>query len=91
MCAFSKSNVAYKTESLRNEMVKLQVAIKRVGENWNDAVSYGIQSQHINNIVSTCNGINSVIVGLATQIEADFAKLEELRALSQSTATTGTI
>lgn len=73
-----KSQVAHRTDYLRPEMEKLQRAVKRVGENWNDVVAQGIQTTHINMIVGACNSINAELIGLATTLEADLARLDEL-------------
>ena len=86
-----KSDVARQMDILREEMQKLQQAIKRVSENWNDAVAQGIQTGHINNIVSSCNSINGTLMNLGLQIETDLIRLEELDMQSQRTASTGSL
>lgn len=86
-----KSDVARQMDILRDEMQKLQQAIKRVSENWNDAVAQGIQTGHINNIVSSCNSINGTLMNLGLQIETDLTRLEELEMQSQRTASTGSL
>lgn len=73
-----KSQTAYRTDNLRPEMEKLQRIIKRVGENWNDVVAQGIQTTQVNMIVSSCNSVNSVLMGLATNLNSDLIRLEEL-------------
>ena len=72
------SQTAHRTDCLRNEMMKLQSALKRIGENWNDVVAQGVQTTHINQIVSTCNSINSVLVGISASVDSDLARLKEL-------------
>ena len=80
-----KSQVAYRADNLRPEMEKLQRIIKRVGENWNDVVAQGIQTTQVNMIVSSCNSVNSVLMGLATNLNSDLMRLEELvKACGQS-------
>lgn len=79
------SQVARQTDRLRPEMEKLQSAIKRVSENWNDVVSQGIQTGHINMIIGSCNSINSELRGLSTSIESDLSRLEELSRIATST------
>ncbi len=69
--------VASRTDRLRPEMEKLQGAIKRVGENWNDVVAQGIQTAHVNMLVSACNNINTTLLSLSTNIESDLNSLEE--------------
>ena len=86
-----KSQVALNTDNLRPEMEKLQNYIKRLGENWNDAVAQGVQTVHINNIVQLCNSINSVLIGLSSQLETDLSRIDELEKICLSTATTGSI
>lgn len=73
-----KSQTAYRADNLRPEMEKLQRIIKRVGENWNDIVAQGIQTTQVNMIVSSCNSVNSVLMGLATNLNSDLMRLEEL-------------
>lgn len=73
-----KSQTAYRVDNLRPEMEKLQRAVKRVGENWNDVVAQGIQTTQVNMIVSSCNSVNSVLMGLATNLNSDLVRLEEL-------------
>lgn len=72
------SQAAYRADWLRDEMMKLQSALKRVGENWNDTVAQGVQTTYVNQIVATCNSINSVIVGLTSSLEVDLARIKEL-------------
>lgn len=79
------SAVARHTDRLRPEMEKLQNAIKRVSENWNDVVAQGIQTGHINMIVGACNSLNSELVGLATNLESDLSRIEELSRIATST------
>ena len=79
------SQVARHTDRLRPEMEKLQNAIKRVSENWNDVVAQGIQTGQINMITSACNAVNSQLLGLSTTLESDLSRLEELSRLSMST------
>ena len=79
------SQVARHTDRLRPEMEKLQSAIKRVSENWNDVVAQGIQTGHINMIIGACNNINSELLGLSTSLEADLSRLEDLSRLATST------
>lgn len=73
-----KSQTAYRVDNLRPVMEKLQRAVKRVGENWNDVVAQGIQTTQVNMIVSSCNSANSVLIGLATNLNSDLIRLEEL-------------
>lgn len=80
-----QSQVARHTDCLRPEMEKLQNAIKRVSENWNDVVAQGIKTGQVNMIVGACNTINSEMVSLSTNIETDLSRLEELAKLSTST------
>ena len=84
-----KSEVTRQMDILKDEMQKLQQAIKRVSENWNDAVAQGIQAGHINNIIASCNSINGTLMGLGVQIEGDLTRLEELEKTSQKAASTG--
>lgn len=79
------SQVARHTDRLRPEMEKLQNAIKRVSENWNDVVAQGIQIGQINMIVGACNTINAELISLSTSLESDLSRLEELSRLSMST------
>lgn len=79
------SQVARQTDRLRPEMEKLQSAVKRVSENWNDVVAQGIQTTHINMVIGACNTINSELRGLSTSLESDLSRLEELSRLSTST------
>lgn len=80
-----RSQTACRTDRLRPEMEKLQSAIKRVSENWNDVVAQGIQTGKINIIVGTCNSVNSEMVSLSTNIEADLSRLEDLSDICTST------
>lgn len=84
-----KSETARQTDTLRDEMQKLQQAIKRVSENWNDTVAQGIQTGHINNIVAACNAINGTLMNLGLQIETDLTRLEELELASRAASSTG--
>ena len=79
------SEVARHTDRIRTEMEKLQIAIKRVGENWNDVVSQGIQTTHVNLVIGACNEINSELLALSTSLEADLSRLKELSKLATST------
>lgn len=72
------SAVAHRTDALRPEMEKLQRAIKRVGENWNDVVAKGIQTAQINMIISGCNSINSLLTEMGANLNSDIERLEEL-------------
>ncbi len=73
-----KSQVAHRTDALRPEMEKLQNAIRRVGENWNDVVAQGIQTTKINMVISACNSINSLLIEMGASLNADLARIEEL-------------
>lgn len=66
------------TDLLRPEMEKLQNAIKRVGENWNDVVAQGVQTTHVNTVVASCNNINTNLLDISTSIESDLRQLKEL-------------
>ena len=79
------SEVARHTDRIRTEMEKLQIAIKRVGENWNDVVAQGIQTTHVNLVIGACNEINSELLALSTSLEADLSRLKELSKLATST------
>lgn len=79
------SAVAQYADQLRPQMEKLQSAIKRVSENWNDVVAQGIQSGQINMIIGACNAFNSEVVGMSTSLESDLSKLEELSRITTST------
>ena len=65
-------------DGLKDGMGKLQNAIKRVSENWNDVVAQGIQTAHINMIISTCNSFNGEMGALGFQIDGDLEQLDEL-------------
>lgn len=73
-----KSQVATHTDHLKSEMEKLQQAIKRVSENWNDVVAQGIQTSYINSIISACNSVNSTLTTLSIELDSDLTRLEEL-------------
>lgn len=73
-----KSAVAFRADQLRPEMEKLQRAIRRVGENWNDAVAQGVQTTRVNMVISACNSINTMLTEMGTNLNADLERLEEL-------------
>jgi flagellar biosynthesis chaperone FliJ len=72
------SMIAKQNENLYQKMLQLQNAIKRVSDNWNDAVSQGIQSSHIQSIISLCNSFNSTVAGASSSVEADLQQLKDL-------------
>ena len=78
-----RSQTARYSDLLRPEMEKLQRAIKRVSENWNDTVAQGIQTGNVNMIIGACNTFNAETLALSTTIEADLDRLEELSRLTQ--------
>ena len=73
-----KSAVAHRADYLRPEMEKLQRAIRRVGENWNDAVAQGVQTNRVNMVISACNSINTMLTEMGANLNADLVRLEEL-------------
>lgn len=73
-----KSAVAFRGDQLRPEMEKLQRAIRRVGENWNDAVAQGVQTTRVNMVISACNSINTMLTEMGANLNADLERLEEL-------------
>lgn len=77
-----QSQVAQKTDKLLPEMEKLQNAIKRVSANWNDVVAQGVQTMHVNLIVSACNSTNATMTAMSNDIEMCIERLEELERTS---------
>ena len=81
---YQKRDIDFQLERVISEMGKLQNALKRVSENWNDVVAQGIQTMQVNQVISSCNSLNSIMSGSVSEINADMSRLEELQSICLS-------
>lgn len=83
------SQLARYTDHLRLQMENLADAVKRINEGWNDVVAQGVQANQVNQIVSACNAINSMLVTFSTQIDSYLEELKDHEKDVSRVASTG--
>ena len=81
---YQKREIDFQLDRVVSEMGKLHQAVKRVSENWNDVVAHGVQTMQVNQVISACNSLNSIMSADIAEINAGMSRLEELQSICMS-------